>query len=173
MRDKGTALLALLLIGLGSYLLLTELGLGLPGPHVIWPVVPLAGGIALLAGFILDPEGDASQVFVGTAAFLVGLVFFFVTLGPLTYNLLGAWWSLFVIITGIAFLAQWGAAGFGDWDALFLGLVALCVGAVAVLSKLQLLGPDTRELLPRLWPVALILGGLMALLRGVLGRRAG
>jgi hypothetical protein len=172
MRKRGTVLLALLLILLGSYLLLAQLELGLPSWRVVWPVLPLAGGVALLIGPLFDPESDPDQVFLGTAAVLTSLVFFFITLGPLTYGSLGEWWPVFVLIGGVAFLTQWIAAGFRDWDALFLGLVALSVGAAASAIALQLLGPRTREILPRLWPIILILGGLIALLRGLLSSRS-
>lgn len=172
MRDKLSVLLAVLLIALGSYLLLSELGIGLPGWERVWPALPLAGGLALLVGHITHPRGDPERVFFGTAAALTGVFFFFVTVGPLTYGDLGAWWPVFALIGGVAFLAQWAAAGFRDWDSLFLGLVALCVGGVAMAIAFELLGPNTREILPRLWPVVLILAGLMALLRGLLGRRS-
>jgi len=99
------------------------------------------------------------------------LVFFFFTLGALEYRDLETWWPVFVIIGGIAFLAQWAAAGFRDWGALFLALVALVVGGAALAITLQLLGPQSRELLPRLWPVVLILVGLMILLRALFGKR--
>jgi len=172
MRDKGKILLALLLIVLGTYLLLTELGLGLPNWGAVWPLILFAGGIAVLVRFYLNPETDPDRVFFGTAAVLASLVFFFITWGPWTYRSLGIWWPLFVLIAGIALLAQWGAAGFRDWDALFLGLVALCVGGAAVAMTLELLGPNTREILTRLWPVLLILAGLMTLLRGLLAQRS-
>ncbi len=171
MRDKGNILLALLLIALGSYLLLSEIGVGLPGWERVWPVLPLAGGLALLTRHVLDSRSDPEQVFFGTVATLVGVVFLFVTMGPLTYQDLGSWWPVFALIGGVAFLAQWAAAGFRDWDALFLGLVTLCVGGVALAITFQLLGPNTREILPRLWPIVLILAGLMALMRGLMSRR--
>jgi len=171
MQRKGAVLLALLLIGLGSYLLLSELGVGLPGWERVWPVLPLVGGLALLVGYFTEPESDPERVFFGTAVTLVGVTFLFVTWGPLSYNSLATWWPVFVLIGSVAFLAQWIAASLRDWDALFLGLVTLCVGGVALAITLQLFGPDTREILPRLWPVILILAGLIALLRGLLGRR--
>jgi hypothetical protein len=171
MRKKGTVLLALVLIVLGSYLLLSELRAELPGWSHIWPVLPFAGGLALIIEHIANPQGDADRVFLGTAATLVGVVFFFVTLGPLSYRDLESWWPAFVMIGGVAFLAQWAATGLRHWDALFLGLVALSVGGLAFTITFSLLGPSTREILPRFWPVVLILVGLMALLRGLLGRR--
>jgi len=173
MRDRRTVLLALALIVLGSYLLLTELNAEIPGWSHIWPVLPIAGGLALLIGTIVDAETNPDHVFLGTAAVLVGCVFLFVTLGPLDYPDLETWWPVFVVIAGLAFLAQWAAGGLRRWDALFLGLVALLVGAAAFAVTFELLGPDTREALPRLWPVILILLGLMALLRSLVGRRPG
>lgn len=171
-RRRGNILLALVLIALGSYLLLSELSIRLPGWQRIWPVLPIAGGLALVVGHFIDPDSDPDQVLLGTAAMLVGFVLLFVTMGPLTYRSLGSWWPVFVLVGGVAFLARWAAAGFSDWDALFLGLVGLCIGGVAIAIALQLLGPNTREIVSQLWPVILILVGLVALLRGVLGRRS-
>jgi len=116
----------------GVYFLLNELGIGVPGWDVIWPVFPFAGGLAFLGGYIFGQRRDPGHVFIGTAATLVGLVFFFVTLGPLEYHDLGVWWPV----------------------------------------TLQLFGPQTRALLPRLWPVLMILGGLMVLLRALLGKHS-
>ena len=150
---------------------MTELGLPLPQARVVWPVLPLVGGMALLAGYSLDRRKDPDRVFLGVAASLLGAVFLFITLGPLTYSDLEAWWPVFVLIAGVAFLAQWAAAGFTRRETLFLGLVGLGVGGVALDLTHQLLGPDTRELLPKLWPTVLILVGLSGLLRGLMIRR--
>ena len=169
---KGTVVPALFLILLGAYLLLKELGIGIPDWDAIWPVFPFAGGLALLGGYVFGERRDPGRVFLGVAATLVGLAFFFVTLGPLEYQDLGTWWPVFVLIGSVAFLAQWIAAGFRDWGAFFLALVAFVVGGAGLAITLELLGPETRELLPNLWPVLLILGGLMALLRGLFGRRS-
>jgi hypothetical protein len=169
---KGTIVLALFFILLGIYLLLDQLDIGIPGWDAIWPIAPFAGGLAFLGSYMFSQRRDPGQVLIGTAAALVGLVFFFITLGPLEYRDLDTWWPVFVLIGGIAFLAQWAAARFRDSGALFLALVALVVGCVGLAVTLELLGPQTRELLPRLWPVLLILGGLMVLLRAMLGKRS-
>ena len=169
---RGAVIPAVILILLGVYFLLSELGVGIPGWDAIWPVFPFAGGLAFLGGYVFGQRRDPGQVFVGTAATLVGLVFFFITLGPLEYRDLGDWWPVFVLIGGMAFLAQWAAAGFRDWGALFLALVALVVGAAGLVVKLELLGPGTRELLPRLWPVILVVVGLMVFLRALVGKRS-
>lgn len=172
MRSTGTVILALFLILLGTYLLLNELSFGRLSWDQVWPIFPFGGGLALLADYMLGQRRDPGQVFLGTAATLVGVVFFYITLGPVTYRDLDVWWPAFILIGSVAFLAQWLAAGLRDWGALFLALVAFAVGGAGLAVTLQLLGPETRELLPRLWPVVLVLGGLMALLRGFLGVRS-
>ena len=169
---RGSVVLALVLILLGTALLLNQLGIGVPGWDAIWPVLPLAGGLVLLGRTVFGQQRDPGQVFIGTAATLVGVAFFFVTLGPLEYGDLGTWWPVFVLIGSAAFLAQWAAAGFRDWGALFLALVALVVGGAGLSVQLRLLGPQTAALLPRLWPVLLVLLGLMVFLRAARGRRA-
>jgi hypothetical protein len=171
MRRKGSLVLAGFLILLGVYLILNELGASVPGLDVIWPVFPLAGGLALLIGHILGWRRDPGRVFLGTAATLTGAAFFFVTLGPLKYTDLGAWWPIFILIGGVAFLAQWAAARFHDWSALFLGMVALVIGSAGLIAALELLGPETSHTLPKLWPILLVIVGLMMLLRALLRRR--
>lgn len=172
MRRKGTIIPALFLILLGVYFLLDQLGVGISNWDALWPVFPFVGGLMLLGSYVFGQRRDPGTVFVGTAATLVGLAFFFITMGPLEYRDLETWWPVFVLIGGVAFLAQWAAAGFRDWGALFMALVAGVVGGAGLVVTLQLLGPETSALLPRLWPVILILVGLMALLRGLVGRRS-
>jgi hypothetical protein len=171
MRHRGSLVLAGLLILGGVYLLLGEVGVAIPGWDVIWPVFPLACGLALLAGYALGWQRDPGKVFLGTAAALVGAAFLFVTLGPLEYADLATWWPAFVLIGGFAFMAQWAAARFRDWNALFLGLFALVIGGAGLIVALDLLGPETSQMLPSLWPVLLIVIGLMVLLRAVVRNR--
>ena len=147
-----------------------ELNVGIPGWGAIWPVFPFAGGLVLLGSYVFGGRRDPDRVFVGTAAALVGLAFFFVTLGPLDYQDLGDWWAVFVLIGGVAFLARWAAARFRDWGSLFLALVAAVIGLAGLAVKLRWLGPRTAELLPNLWPALLVLAGLALLLRGLLGK---
>ncbi len=169
---KGTIVPALFLILLGAYLLLKELNVSIPSWDTIWPAFPLAGGLASLGNYAFGKRRDPDQIFFGVAATLVGLAFFFITLGPLAYKDLGTWWPVFVLIGSLAFLAQWMAARFRDWGALFMAFVTLVVGGAGLAITLQLLDTETRALLPKLWPVLLILGGLMVLLRGLFGRRS-
>jgi len=167
---KGTTILAIFLILLGTFLLLNQFGF--LDWNVMWPVLPFAGGLAFLGSYIFGQRHDPDKVFIGTAATLVGLVFFFVTVGPLEYSDLNTWWPIFVLTGGVAFLAQWVAGRFRDGGALFLAIVGFVVGGAGLAVTLELLGPETRELLPRLWPVLVILGGLMILLRPLFRKRS-
>ena len=164
--------LALLLMGLGVFFLLDSLGFALPDWESMWPVLVIAGGILLLLDQLFGSGRDPGKVFVGTAALLVGAAFAAITLGPFTYQDLDIWWPVFLIILGVAFLARWIAGGVRRGNALFLGVVALLVGGAAIAINLQLLGPQTRDLLPTLWPALLIAAGLLVLLQGLFGRRS-
>lgn len=168
--SKKKIVLPLLLILLGIYFLLDELGINIPGWDVLWPVFPFAGGLVFLGSYLFGHKRDPGRIFVGIAATLIGLVFSFVTLGPLEYQDIDVWWPIFIIIGGVAFLARWAAARFSDWNALFLAVAALAVGGMGLAVTLELFGPRTSEFLPSLWPVVLILVGLIMLLRSLLGK---
>lgn len=169
---KRRIILALFLILLGVYFLLQELGASFPGWDQVWPAFLFAGGLASLIEHFSGQRGNPERVFFGIAATLVGLAFLVITIGPLTYSDLETWWPVFVVIGGLAFLGQWLAAGLRDWNALFLALTALLGGVAGLAITLEWLGPETRQLLPRLWPVLLIAAGVMALLRGLVGKRS-
>ncbi len=172
MRKRRRAFFGLILIGIGTMLLLERVGAVIPGFDLIWPGIPVLGGVAALVSYLLGDRRNPGQVFLGTAVFLAGVLFFVITLGPLEYEDLGTWWPTFVLVGAVAWLAQWVATGCRDWDALFLSLVALVIGGAGVAVALELLGPLTRESLPTLWPVLLIVGGLMVFVRAVLGWRS-
>ncbi len=166
---RGTVLLALVLILLGTYALLPELGLTVPSIDRLWPVLPFGGGIALLWNYLRKGRRDHGDVFWGTGLTLMGLFLFLVTLGEQDYSVLHIWWPVFVAIAGISFLALWLADGAKDRGVLFLAIVGLAFGGTALAINLQLLGPNTAHELSHLWPALLILAGLILLLRGLLG----
>ncbi|HIE38614.1 MAG TPA: hypothetical protein EYH30_02720 [Anaerolineales bacterium] len=168
---KGTVLLALILILAGVYFLLVELDLGVPSLDRLWPLFPFAGGVAALGNYLRTGRQEHGSVFWGTALVLTGLFFFLISLGDQDYTVLQTWWPVFIVIAGISFLALWLAQGLRDWGALFLSIVALLFGGVALAVNLQILGPNTAQELRRLWPALLVLVGLVLLMRGLLGRR--
>ncbi len=165
---RGTALLALILILVGVYSLLVEMGVSLPDWDRIWPIAPFAGGIALLVNYLRSERKDHGVVFWGTALTLSGLFFFLITLGEGDYAILSTWWPVFVAVAGISFLAQWLAQGLQDRNTIFLAIVTLLFGAGALVLNLR---PNLVPEMARLWPAALILLGLVLLLRVVFNRR--
>jgi len=162
---------ALILILVGTYFLLNGLNLGVPSLDRVWPVLPFAGGVAFLGNYLAKRRQEHGLVFWGTGLTLTGLFFFLIALGDQNYAVLETWWPVFVLIGGISFLALWLAQRLRDWGALFLAIVGLVFGGVALAVNFQLLGPDTKQELSRLWPALLILVGLLLLMREVLSRK--
>jgi hypothetical protein len=172
MRKSRRAFWGLLLVVVGGVLLAEALGSEVPGFDQIWPALLVIGGLAALVTYLMGDRRNTSQVFLGLVAFLAGVLFFFITLGRLEYEDLEVWWPVFLLIGALGWLGQWAATRFRDWGAFFLAMVALVIGAAGMAVALELLGADTAGSLPRLWPVLLIVGGLMVFLRAALGRRS-
>ncbi len=168
---RETILLALVLILVGIYCLLVELELGVPRLDRLWPVFPFVGGMILLANYLRGGRQDPGPIFWGTSLTLSSIFFFLITLGDQDYSVLQVWWPVFVAITGISFLALWLAQRLQDWGVLFLAIVGMLSGGVALAVNLQILGPDTSQELSNLWPALLILIGLILLLRSIRTKR--
>lgn len=160
MRNRrGAVIPGLLLIVLGAWLLAGTLGVRLPNLGDLWPLIPLGFGLAFLAEYFLEGRRNAGLVFTGVAGALMGAFFLAITLGPLEWGDLGRLWPVFVLIGGLAFLAQWLASP-SERGLLVPATLALLVGAVGLLFSLDLLGTGLGAQLSRLWPVLLILAGL-------------
>ncbi|MFQ5610999.1 MAG: hypothetical protein ACE5H9_02590 [Anaerolineae bacterium] len=180
MRERRRAILpGVFLILLGLWLLLNNLNLNLPTVGQLWPAFIILGGLIALGSYVGGQPRDPGQVFAGVAALGVGAFFFLFTLnvplplgqiGRVTWADMGALWPAFVIIGGIAFVAQYLASKLRDGGALFVGLAALAIGLIAFGFTLGFVGPDLGQLLANFWPVLLILVGLGLLLQYVRGR---
>jgi hypothetical protein len=158
---------------LGLFFLAGQLNIPLPGLGQLWPGFIMLGGLLFLADYAFGGRRDSDQVFVGTAALLVGAFFFLFTFGvrvpvpPLDDGVrwadMGILWPVFVLIGGVAFLAQWLAQP-GHRGARNMSLIALLVGAVALALNFSA-APDIVEQIVRLWPLLLVAAGLQMLLR--------
>jgi hypothetical protein len=158
-QRRGAVIPGLLLIVLGGWLLAGALGVRLPGLEDVWPIFPLGFGLACLVQYLVEGRRNEGLVFTGVAGALVGAFFLSITLGSLTWGDLGRYWPVFVLIGGVAFLAQWLAKP-AERELLIPAGLALLVGLVALLFTLNLLGTAIAAQAARLWPVALILAGL-------------
>jgi hypothetical protein len=167
---RGAVLPGLLLIALGAWLLARTLGVPLPGFEKIWPVLPLVFGLAVLVQFFAEGRRHDGLIFTGVAAALLGVFFLTITLGPLTWPDLGRWWPIFVLIGGVAFLAQWLARP-DERGLLIPAVLALLVGLGALALTLGLAGFTLSDQIIRLWPLLLILAGLGLVANYIVGRR--
>ena len=89
---------------------------------------------------------------------LTSAFFLAITLGALAWGDLGRLWPVFVLIGGVAFLAQWLARP-SERGLLLPALLGLTVGGVALVFTLGLLNPAVTEQAARLWPLGLIVLG--------------
>ena len=170
---------ALILILIGVWFLVRNLGVNLPDMDALWPIFPMGAGLLFLGGYVLNRR-DPGLVFVGLAATLIGAFFFLFTLRiPLPivgmqegvrWGDMDRLWPAFVVIGGLVFIALFVAEARHDWALFTLGAVAVLVGCVAFLFTLGWLPGDMGRRLAQFWPVLLILVGLAALLQAVVGR---
>jgi hypothetical protein len=147
---------------LGAYLLAQNLNVPLPGLDQLWPAFPLIFGLAFILQFFLGGRTDDGLIFVGMAGALVGAFFFLFTLGRLEWSQMGTYWPVFVVVGGVAFLAQWLVRP-AQRGLLVPTFLALVVGLVALVLNLRLVNRELAEQISKLWPVLLILGGLAVL----------
>jgi hypothetical protein len=165
---RGAIIPGLILILLGAWLLAQNLGVRLPGLDALWPIFPLFFGVAFLAQFFLGGRTDDGLVFVGVAGVLIGAFFFAFTLGRLHWSQMGVYWPVFVLIGGLAFLAQWLVRP-AQRGLLVPAFIALIVGLVAISLNLRLVNAALAAQISKLWPALLILGGLIVLGRYFFG----
>lgn len=171
MRNRGAVVPGLFLIIFGLWLLARNANLPLPGIDELWPAFPLLGGLALVVQFFLNGRRDEGLVFLGVAAALTGAFFFAFTLGPLAWESLSRWWPVFVLIAAAAFFAQWLARP-REWGLLIPTGLALIVGGVALGATTRVISADLVDQLVKLWPVLLILAGIVILARSLFRNRA-
>jgi hypothetical protein len=161
-QRRGALIPGALLVLLGAWLLAQNLDVRLPGLDTLWPAFPLVFGLAFLMQFFLGGRREEGLVFVGVAAALVGAFFFAFTLGRLRWGEMDRWWPVFVLIGGVAFVAQW-LVNPRNRGLLVPATIAVVVGGVGLLLTLGLASQALVEQVTQLWPLALILAGLMLL----------
>jgi hypothetical protein len=129
----------------------------------VWPLFPLAAGVAFWVGYFVSGARDGGLAFVGTAALLIGLFFFGFTLGYWDWEEMAQLWPVFVLIGGVSFLALFIAERRGagrDLGVLGLALAALIAGVAGLLYTSGQLNEDIWKY----WPVLIILIGVLALI---------
>jgi hypothetical protein len=178
MDRRGTVITAVVLIGIGAYLLLANLNV-IPFYPItqMWPGLVVLVGILFWLGYIFGKEHDPGLAFVGTIVSLVGLLFFLFTfnvdllgLGRVDWGDMRLLWPAFPLIVGIAFVVLWAAGGFRDWGVLIPAGILLLVGFGGFAFTLGNV-PVFQNIL-QWWPLLLIFFGIVILIQSVIRPRS-
>ena len=170
-RSRGHLTRGTILVVLGSWLFLQNLGVDLPGLEEMWPILPTLAGAALLVSFLTGKDRSPGLVFVGTAALLVGLFFFAFTLGPLGWERMDVYWPALPLIGGLAFLATWIAGRYRESGLLVPAALNAVAGVVGFAFTLGWVEAWVLPVIEGGWPLVLIAIGLLIVFRGVVPRR--
>lgn len=168
-KDTAPVFLAVILILIGAWLLLQNLGISLLNLGVWWPVLPGLLGVGLVSRYFANARANPDDL--GGGLFLIGLAI--ALLAFYNHNLFGQDWAkawpvlplLIGLSNGITWLFHWQRWSHLLWA--FIGLAAAAVGFAFTGGRI-----DENMLLQiaRLWPVFVILAGLGFLVQGLLSR---
>lgn len=160
---------AIILILVGVWFLLQNLDV--PGFRldVLWPVILVIGGVALIVRHFNNPLANPDDL--GGAIFMTLLGVFF--LGWYNGNWFGKDWTLawpvfpllIGVSNGISWLFHWR-----HWGQLLWAFAGFSVAAVGFAYTTGAISGSVLAQLARFWPVFIILAGLGFLLQGLLGR---
>ncbi len=168
-RSRGRLGFGLILVFLGLWFLLRNLGTELPGFGRVWPLLMVLAGIGgIVSHFRNRGEGGAEALIPGFVLLLLGLFFLSITLGPLEWQDLRLLWPMFPLLVGVANLAAWLFDRGRVPGLLASAGVLLTVGGVGLAFTYGLFLADW---LKRGWPVSLVLVGGALVARSLLGRR--
>ena len=172
-RAGGSLTPGIILVTLGIWFFLRNLGFDLPGFGELWPIFPCLAGAFFLVAFFTGKDRGPGLVFPGTAAMLVGLFFFAFTLGPLEWWRMADYWPAFPFIGGLAFVATWVAGRFREPGLLVPAAVGVLVGVVGFSFTLGWLERWVMPVIENGWPLVLVAMGLLMVFRGIVsGLRA-
>ncbi len=176
MNRRGAAVPALMLILVGAFFLLINLGIFRQlSITELWPGIVVAVGLMFLLGFIFGRDHDAGLAFVGTIVTLVGAFFFLFTLhvtvpgfGAVQWGDQGRLWPAYPLIVGVAFVVLWITNRFRDSGVLVPAVILLIVGLAGFSFTLGEL--PIRNVI-NWWPILLIALGLVVLLQSLVRPR--
>ena len=160
--SNGATVAGIILIVLGIVFFVVTLGAFDLTWSNIWPIFPMLVGAGILAmAFTADSgEARAGLVIGGTIPLLVGAFFFAITMGLFSWSDMGTLWPVFPIIVGLAFVAGYFAGGREEPGLLWAAAIIGGIGLVFLFITGTAVG---YGVLAQLWPIALIILGLLML----------
>ncbi len=178
MNRRNSLTPAIVLIAIGGWFLLTNLGYNLPGLEQLWPLFIIFGGLSALWSYAGGQTRDPGQIFTGITALGIGAFFLLFTmnlripvLGRVGWGDMARLWPVFLLMAGTGFLGQFIFSGFRNPGTLLTGVVVTAIGAIALAFTLGLLNRNLGALIFKFWPVALIALGLAILAQSLFKRR--
>ncbi len=173
-RQPGIVIGAAGLVAGGTWLALSGLGLRLLTLDRLWPVIPVVGGLALLAQNAQQSRGSQGLMLGGVSALLGGLflLLFSFRVGNLAWADLAGYWPVFPLIVGFAFLLVYLSEGMQEPGLLVLAHLFGGFGLLALPFTLGIIRGAVFSQVLRLWPLLLILVTLAVILR-LRARRGG
>lgn len=155
MRQYGRMTIGLLLIALGILALLGNIGLG----DIFGGAIVAIIGVLFLALYYIGRQPWA--IFPGAFTTPVGIVIM-LTVRGLDMDV---WWPLFVAAPGVSFILLMSAKEFNNRWAVYPGSILLLISAVMFAFSSGTLSWLYIDVVGKLWPVALILVGLVLIMR--------
>lgn len=162
MRQYGRMTTGLLLIALGVLALLGNIGLG----DVFGGAIVAVIGILFLVVHYIGRQEWA--IYPGAFTTPVGIVVFLTTRG---LNM-DVWWPLFVAAPGVSFLFLRANGEQHKW-AIYPGVIVVLMAGVMFAFSSGALSWLYMDVVGKIWPVALILVGLVMILKSFGARNAG
>ena len=160
----------LILIAVGVWLLLQNLGIINLDLARIWPVFLTLFGLGMLLVALVTRRTRAAEgeVMIGVWALLIGLFFFLFSTGAIDWAEMARLWPTLPLIAGLGFLLGFLAGNRRDWGLFIVGAITVLVGVVGYLFTFGVFSPAfAASVLPYAVPILLILGGLGFLLSAV------
>lgn len=169
---KGSSTLAgifLILLGV-AFLAITQGAINLNWGS-IWPIFPMIAGVFLLVLTFTSPNPAARSglVFAGTIPLLLGLFFFAITLDILSWSNMGTLWPIFPLAVGVAFIIAYLVSN-REHNFYLIPGASLIIIAVTFLVIFQVGG--SASAIGKLWPIFLVMAGILLLVLPMIRRRA-
>ena len=159
---KGKKALGIFLIALGAFFLLLNSGLLWFGWGVVWPLFPLLAGVLVMRFYAVSRR--PGELLLGLVLTQLGLFFFVFTVGAVPWSAMSMLWPFLILVPGMACLAV-AVTGRQRVSALIVGLVAIAVSVAGFWAGLEGAGSGVLTPLVRLWPVTLVVAGIMIYMR--------